>query len=310
MESGNYFFLPSVFIASLATFALAASVAQKFLEKPTGDKWIEEKCPVATLTMTLFFTSFVFLMRFHLGVHAMTDFFTNGMFFLIGVLLTTGSAYFNIRARAFLRGYWSDTIVIHTSHIILKNGPFSRVRHPLYASLILFGFGLSFLFLNIFMLALTLLVFIPMMVYRARHEETHLSKLNDPQYVTYRRNVPFLLPFLTIPLQWSIRWLGIIIFLIVLLRSRFTLDEVALLAFYFWLISFFISIPKVRFSYRMKGFVLLSIYAVSLIIPKAFIFYYFIFAMAVIGMRYNCPAMVFYLKLHPENEEIHEPLWK
>lgn len=304
MGGNNRFFIASLILTLLTVLALAVSITLKFMEEPAQDKRIEQFCPVSTLTMSLFFIAFMPLIRFRIGVHDM-DSITGGTYFLAGALLAVGSTLFNIYARSHIREFWSDQIVMRQEHHIVMDGPYAFVRHPMYASLILYGLGLSMMFQNYAMLLMTLFVFVPLMFYRAGAEEKQLEGLGAPQYRDYRKKTPFLIPILEKRLQWAVRWLGIAFFVATLIRNKFGFEEILFLSLYYWLIAYFVDIPKVRFSYRMKAFALLVVYIVSLKIPNAFYFYYLLFSFAIIGMKYNCPAMMMYLMFNPPKEEPH-----
>ncbi len=301
MAGGNLFFEAALVLTMFTVFALAVSIVLKFMEPVRGKHNVEKVCLVSTLTMSFFFLSFLLLVRFRVGVYD-SDPLTNGIYFFWGAFLVLGSTIFNIMARVHVKKYWSDKIVVHREHTILQDGPFGFVRHPMYASLILYGWGLAMMYMNYAMLLATLFIFVPMMVYRANAEERELSRAKNKDYAAYRKRVPFLMPILEHRSQIALRLLGVAFFAVVIVRQRFAWDEILFLSLFFGLISFFIDVPKVRYSYRMKTVVLLLIKAASLFFPNAVYFFYLIFLFAVMGMKYNCPAMYFYERAHPAKE--------
>ncbi len=77
---------------------------------------------------------------------------------------------------------------------LLTAGPFGLVRHPLYLSILMLWAGGALALLNV-VLAAGFVVFIPLLVARARQEEELLTGHFGAAYGEYRRRVPMLLPW-------------------------------------------------------------------------------------------------------------------
>lgn len=58
-----------------------------------------------------------------------------------GVALTYAGVVLAIWARAILGGNWSATVTVKQDHTLVRNGPYSTVRHPIYSGLLLAGLG-------------------------------------------------------------------------------------------------------------------------------------------------------------------------
>ena len=302
LGGGNPAFTPALLVTLLTVLALAVSITLKFLEQSAPAQSLVRNCSVTTLTMSLVFVAFVPLVRYRLGAHEMAG-FTGWLYFGTGALAALGSTAFNLWARSHIGAFWSDHIVIRPGHRIVKDGPFAYSRHPMYGSLVLYGVGLAMMFQNIALLGATLLVFLPMMFYRARLEEKQLEQLGDQDYGPYRKATPLLLPRLEHRLELALRWLGSALFAAVLIRHQYSLEEIFFVSLYFEVLAGMVREPKVWFSYGLKGIVLLGVYVFSLFALHGYYFYYLFFAFSVIGMKYNCPAMSFYVMLHPPKEE-------
>jgi protein-S-isoprenylcysteine O-methyltransferase Ste14 len=152
------------------------------------------RCPVATASMAAFCALMYPLLLSGIGFvkSAGSAVFTLAAvaglaFFLLGTLI-------NIAARFQLGTGWSDGITVYEGHRLVGTGLYGLVRHPLYASLILMLLGVGFIYVNALVLALTSLVFVPMMIYRARREEETLQGELEG-YGDYRKRVPMFLPF-------------------------------------------------------------------------------------------------------------------
>jgi hypothetical protein len=57
-------------------------------------------------------------------------------------------------------------------------------------------------------------------------------------------------------------------------------------------------VPKIRFSYMNKSFIMLVIFIFNLFFPAAFWFYYLILVFDVYGLFFDCPCMWIYERFH------------
>ncbi len=106
-------------------------------------------------------------------------------------------ASFAIRRRAIaaLGRFWSFHVEMREGHEFVQSGPFSRMRHPVYFSMILELFG-SALILNAWVgFAVSMSVFIPTLIRRLRVEEAALLRQFGAAYEQYQRTTPMLIPW-------------------------------------------------------------------------------------------------------------------
>ncbi len=190
--SSNSFFVPALLVGTLSAAVLLISVALKFAFYSKEGKSVVKKCPVSTFSMILALLPIAPLVTKSIGV-IKVSFPLNTFMFLIGFFLILMSAIVNILARIVIARFWSDHIVIQEQHEIINTSVFSIVRHPMYSSLIFYITGLSFIFLNYFVLVINVVLFIPMMVFRAAREESLLMESNE-SYIEYASITPFLVP--------------------------------------------------------------------------------------------------------------------
>ena len=291
--SYNRYYIVSLILFCVCSFIILVSVGIKFVEKEQKEIEIKRYCIVSTLTMVLFFLIAVPLFLTQFGVVTMS-WQGNLLFFVFGVILTLGGAWFNVYARSYISRFWSDQIVIQKNHELVTDGPYAFVRHPMYSSLILYGLGLSFLFLNYIFLILLCAVFIPMMIVRARQEEKELVHWSALKYDDYKKRTNFLIPMFNTPICYVLRVSAIILFVVVLTDNRVTLDEAIFLGVCYLVMSFVVNNPKVRFSYKIKISLFVLIYPISLIFNPIKYLYYFILAMSVMGLFTDCPGMKLY----------------
>ena len=97
-------------------------------------------------------------------------------------------------ARLHLGTLWSGTITRKQGHRIVDTGPYALVRHPICTGLLLSGFATAIArgrweaLIGAFLFALGCWI-------KARQEERFLSEELGPEYATYRKRVPMLVPF-------------------------------------------------------------------------------------------------------------------
>ena len=85
--------------------------------------------------------------------------------------------------------------VVREKPVVIQEGVFGTVRHPIYLGCILFYLGLLVLSFSIYA-TLVWFVIIGFYFFLARHEERLLLEKYGDQYETYRKTVPMWLPFI------------------------------------------------------------------------------------------------------------------
>lgn len=137
-----------------------------------------QKTPVDTLTMYLAIG--LMYVSFRMSYMPKFGFLKIEMPFflqLFGMVLVYFSLFVNVAGRLTMKGQWSNMIKIKENHQVIDTGVFGWVRHPLYASTIWMIFGAALIYGNIGIFVILVVVFYPMMVYRAKQEEALLSEL-------------------------------------------------------------------------------------------------------------------------------------
>ena len=99
-----------------------------------------------------------------------------------------------IWARLHLGGNWSATVTVKEEHALIQTGPYAYVRHPIYSGFTLGATGLVILNGDLFSL-----VGIGLMLFgwflKFRLEEKFMIQEFGDTYLSYRRNVKALIPF-------------------------------------------------------------------------------------------------------------------
>ena len=99
-------------------------------------------------------------------------------------------------ARISLGRLWSGTITLRENHVIIQDGPYRRVRHPIYTGFI--GAAWSYALLTASpasLLGAALLT--AQMAWKAKREEQFLrAELGSAAYDLYAASTPMLIPFI------------------------------------------------------------------------------------------------------------------
>lgn len=95
----------------------------------------------------------------------------------LGFVLVVLGVGVNLAGRLALKAQWSNMIRIREDHQVIETGVYHYIRHPLYASTLWVILGASLIYGNWGILTLEVAVFYPMMIYRAKQEESALLKL-------------------------------------------------------------------------------------------------------------------------------------
>lgn len=112
---------------------------------------------------------------------------------VVGAIIVAAGLGFSVWARRHLGGNWSAAVTVKEEHTLVRTGPYTYVRHPIYTGLLLAFLGTTIAIgewyaLIAFALAITSLVF------KSRLEERRLRDM-FPQYDQYRRESSALIPF-------------------------------------------------------------------------------------------------------------------
>jgi len=148
---------------------------------------------VATATMSLFIVGLYALIALRIGACPALPRALRGALAAAGLLLLAAGAVVNVAGRLRLGANWADQVTIYREQRLVRAGMYAWVRHPLYASLIGMVFGAGLVYANLAVILANVVIFIPMMYYRARQEERCLLA-EFPEYAAYRARVGMFWP--------------------------------------------------------------------------------------------------------------------
>ena len=121
----------------------------------------------------------------------------NKLINLLGIALLLSGFIFAIWARITLGKFWSGSIAIIEGQLVIRDGPYSIDRHPIYTGVILMLWGSFFVAKIGFLLLITILGTI-LLIWKAKFEEVLLEKYKGEEYAAYKKEIRgmFLLKYL------------------------------------------------------------------------------------------------------------------
>jgi protein-S-isoprenylcysteine O-methyltransferase Ste14 len=115
---------------------------------------------------------------------------------LSGCLVALSGAAIVLRSRAALGPAWSLVPKADQDTGLVTTGPYRLVRHPIYLGLALLAVGQALAFASWPALAIALAGIVPTFAWRARAEESLLSRTFGERYAVYRRRTKMIIPHL------------------------------------------------------------------------------------------------------------------
>lgn len=113
---------------------------------------------------------------------------------VIGALLAWAGAALAAWSKIRLGRFFTIHLGVKEGHVLVTDGPYAMVRHPIYLGLGLFVLGSALLFNSVVLVGLALALLLVLRI-QARIEERAFAAYFGADYVEYRRRVPALLPW-------------------------------------------------------------------------------------------------------------------
>lgn len=111
----------------------------------------------------------------------------------IAVLVTALGIGFAIWARFYLGTNWSSAVSVKVGHELIRTGPYTWVRHPIYSGLLLALVGTALQQDRVIALIAVALFWLGFWI-KSRMEEEFMRKTFGEQYVEYRKSTGALIP--------------------------------------------------------------------------------------------------------------------
>ena len=115
---------------------------------------------------------------------------------LSGCLFAVAGAGLVLRSRAELGPAWSFVPKADQGTGLVTTGPYRLVRHPIYLGLSMLTMGEALAFGSWLACLIVLVGIVPTFAWRARVEETLLSRTFGERYALYRRQTNMIIPHL------------------------------------------------------------------------------------------------------------------
>jgi len=115
--------------------------------------------------------------------------------FWIGTAITAAALGFSAWARVHLGRNWSATVTVKQDHELIRTGPYSIVRHPIYTG-VLFAFIGTALAIGQWRGVLAVVIVFVAFWRKLRLEERWMSETFGEEYRRYRARTKALIPFI------------------------------------------------------------------------------------------------------------------
>ena len=116
-----------------------------------------------------------------------------GPLVLLGPILVAAGLGFAVWARLHLGRNWSANVVVKEDHVLIRTGPYRRLRHPIYTGILLGLLGTA-LWIGEWRGLLAVSLVAISFVLKSRQEERRMRE-TFPEYAEYQRETAALVPF-------------------------------------------------------------------------------------------------------------------
>lgn len=183
------------FLAMVAEMVIRAPLNQRRKAEKMSERWVtgREKSLLFLLWGGMFVLPVIYAATNWLDF---ANYSLPGWAGWLGVGLIVGAVFVFWRAHADLGLNWSPTLEIREKHELITRGIYSVVRHPMYASQILWSLAQILLLQNWVAGFASLAVFFPFYFLRVKAEEQLMLEQFGDQYRSYMQKVGGLFPSL------------------------------------------------------------------------------------------------------------------
>lgn len=128
------------------------------------------------------------------GFPAFADYPLHPVAFGVGIIAMLIGHWLFYRSHADLGVYWSPTLQMRDQHQLMTSGVFERIRHPMYAAMIMQGVGQALFLPNWIAGPAWLVTFAMLYLLRVGHEERMMLDYFGSEYESYMQRTGRLLP--------------------------------------------------------------------------------------------------------------------
>jgi protein-S-isoprenylcysteine O-methyltransferase Ste14 len=146
------------------------------------------------VSLSLLAFCLVFTRYFQSGWRAQSFVPSTDLIGVTGLLLVIVGITFSIWARLQLGGNWSASVTVKQGHTLIRRGPYTIVRHPIYAGLLISVFGVALIVGEIRGLLGVGVLFLSFWL-KSRVEEQFMLEQFGADYRSYQQRVKALIPY-------------------------------------------------------------------------------------------------------------------
>jgi protein-S-isoprenylcysteine O-methyltransferase Ste14 len=111
----------------------------------------------------------------------------------LGIVLIASGLGFSVWARRHLGRNWSSQVVVKQDHALVRTGPYSRLRHPIYTGILAALLGSVLIIGEVRAYIAFVLLFVSFAI--KSHAEEARMRETFPEYEQYRRETSALIPY-------------------------------------------------------------------------------------------------------------------
>ena len=116
--------------------------------------------------------------------------------FILGAVMTWAGVAFAIWARYHIGRFWSASVALKAGHELIRSGPYSRIRHPIYTGIVVALAGTT-LAVGRYRGVVAFALILASLIRKSRQEEVLLAEQFGPVFEEHRRHTGFFLPRLS-----------------------------------------------------------------------------------------------------------------
>jgi len=193
MQPNTYHYIEWIWAGVGVVWLLAALGSKKTARRQEASSRLLH-IAIMTAALVLLFPSLLFGVRLPVGPLARRFVPDSPAIAWAGLALTAAGCAFAIWARLLLGGNWSGSVTLKRDHRLIRRGPYTIVRHPIYSGFLLGLLGTALALGEWRGIAGLALAFIGWGT-KLRMEEAFMVAQFGAEYSAYQRKVKALIPF-------------------------------------------------------------------------------------------------------------------
>lgn len=113
-----------------------------------------------------------------------------------GLLIFAIFSWLQVKSFKNLKEFYTQDIALQKNHKLITSGTHKFIRHPQYISQIISDIGLGIALLGYLIIPIVIFVELPLFILRAKKEEEMMQDFFGEEYLEYKKNSGFIIPFI------------------------------------------------------------------------------------------------------------------